>query len=142
VDIKKLKDFIRDEKAYRDAESAEIREMLEKHGLYLKRSEKELENYYLAIAQAKEEISEKVKILEKTKDDLLNYSLQIIAIVVAILAVIMSLAFLSTDYYQSPQKFEWFLRGAIIYFCVIFTLWIVVGWIIKIIQWYKKSRTS
>jgi len=142
VDIKKFKDFIRGEKAYRDAESAAIREMLEKHRLYLKRSEKELENYYLAIAQAKMEISEKVNKLEKTKDELLNYSLQIIAIVVAILAVIMSLTFLSTDYYSHPQQFEWFLRGAIIYFCVIYTLWVLSGWIPKIIAWYRKSKMS
>lgn len=93
-DAKKLEDFIADEKAYRDAESSEIRGLLEGHGFYLKKSEKEFEKYYIAISRAKKEISEKVKELEKTKAEITSYTLQLISIIVAFLAIIFTVIFI------------------------------------------------
>lgn len=82
----------------------------------------------------KKDFEFKIKKIEKIKDQILGYTLQIIAIVVAILAVIMSLAFLSTDFYSCPNQFVWFLSGAIVYFLVIFTWWVLM--------WYKNTKTS
>jgi len=69
-------------------------------------------------------IQEQIEKLSKMKEELIGYTLQIIAIVVAILAVVMTLSFLSTDYYKAPEQFIWMVAFSIIYFCFIFTLYV------------------
>jgi hypothetical protein len=97
--------------------------LIEEKNILYRRMLNEIEAKKQSTERLGNRIEQQIKQIGKVKDDLLNYSLQIVAIIVAILAIVMTLSFLSTDYYKAPEKFVWLVTFAIIYFGVIFTLW-------------------
>lgn len=77
-----------------------------------------------------------LKEIKKIRDNIFSYTLQIIAIVVAIMAIVLTLTFLSFN----DEIFVWIPGAAIIYFCVIITLiFLVVVWMNKD-KIFKKKR--
>jgi len=72
----------------------------------------------------KEQLEIEIKKIEKIKDQILEYTLQIITIVVGILTLIMSIVFLTNYYNNLPELFKLFLVVAIIYFLSVFTYWV------------------
>jgi hypothetical protein len=86
------------------------------------------------LEKIKEEMSKKVEKLEGIKQEILGYTIEIIAIITSILAIILTFTFLSTEMYKAPDRFIWILTGAIGYFLVIFTLWVNT--------WRKRNKNS
>ncbi len=134
VILKQLKDQL--EKEIEDRKELEtlFKELLKDYNYFRKKNEKESIDWKKLIDDDKKELSIKIKNVEKIKDQLLGYTLQIIAIVVAILAIIMAFSFLSTDFYSCPNEFVWFLGGATIYFLFIFTWYVLM--------WKRRQKTS
>jgi len=88
-------------------------------------------NYQISkLKQEREGLEEEINQFRKTKAELLNYTLGIITIIVALLGVILTITFLTLKFYTPEGNFLWFCIFMILFLTAIFVSWFV-AWIKK-----------
>jgi hypothetical protein len=68
----------------------------------------------------------------KIESNLVTNSIQIVSVIVAILAIVLTIAFLAAKEYSTPANFVWIPIAAIIYFGILSSIWFYL--------WVKKNH--
>lgn len=134
VKTDELKNQLDKEIENREDLETRFKELLKNYNFFKKTYKNDMKTIKKIADNDKRGFDIKIKKVEKIRDQILEHTLQIVSIVVAILAIIMTFSFLSTEFYSCPNQLVWFLVGAIGYFLIIFTLWVLM--------WHKNRKIN
>ena len=137
--IKKIIDSLAKEISERKQSDIEFSRLLDSYRDYARFSGKDARDWAEEIKKSKEEMSRKIQDLEKLAEkfnkiesNLITNSIQIVSVIVAILAIVLTIAFLAAKEYSTPANFVWIPIAAIIYFGVLSSIWFYL--------WLKKNH--
>ena len=137
--LNKIIETLAKEIAERKQSDKEFSSLLDSYRDYARFSGKDARDWAEEIKKSKEEMSRKIQDLErlgeklnKIESNLITNSIQIVSVIVAILAVVLTIAFLASKDYSTPANFVWIPIAAIIYFGLLSSIWFYL--------WLKKNH--